>query len=658
MSLLGGIQVRIGADTSGLESGMKRAGVTVKNGVKQIRQSANQYAKWGAAAGAAATAAAAAIYRSTSQQIDQLAKTSDRLGIATEELQALQFAAEQTGVESRTLEMGLQRMTRRISEAAKGSGEAKDAIKELGLDAKNLSQLPLEQQFTSIAGAMEGVSNQGDKVRLAMRLFDSEGVALINTLDAGEEGLQGFADEAERLGLSLTRVDAARVEAANDAINRAQTMIQGQLQQAVVELAPFIEALADEISRIGSEFDDAGGTALNAAESIATGFGKIGDVFRGVELALLSGEAGFYKLKQAGVSVAVDLTSEYREMTQSIIDSVNRIIEASNEFIGTDFEPLENNAIEVSQKWNDILVETNDQLHSAHTEAIALANEPLPSKNVEDWFNRIREAANEARKEMNVSSGVDAVLGGGLGGFGGGAENGEGEDGEAEKFSPEENEKFLEGLRERFATEAELKGIKLQEDMDRLKEAKDQELLTEEQFNSRKEQLAAKHVDNMVKLAEIEKNSKTDAMSTMFGNLSSLMNTGNKRLFAIGKAAAIADATINAYKGIAKTMAEYPYPLNIGMAAAHGVAAFAQISQIKSQQFGSGGGSPTVYDGGQPAVNTTSGGVQPQQQGGNGGGRNISINLQGSSFTDEQVRDLIGRINDQTGDGVTLATSG
>lgn len=649
MSLLGGIQVRIGADTSGLESGMKRAGNTVKRGAQQLRDSANQYAKWGAAAAAASAVAAAAIYRSTSQQIDQLAKTSDRLGIATENLQALQFAAEQTGVETRTLEMGLQRMTRRISEAAQGSGEAKDAIKELGLSAQDLARMSPDQQFSAIAGAMQGVAEQGDKVRLAMRLFDSEGVALINTLDGGKESLDAFAAEAERLGLNLTRVDAAAVEKANDAINRAQMMIRGQLQQAVVDLAPFIESISDQFTEAGSNVDNFGDLALDAAEMVAQGFGWIGDALRGNELSIASGEVAYLQFKKVGVSAAQDVAAAVERMANGAVAALNGMINSLNNIPGVNIEPIGQLQLDATKQWNDLLIDTNQELYEAQSAAIALAEQPLPSENIEAWFNRVREGAAEAKAAMNNVTG---------GGMDTGEGEGEGKDGEPAKFSPEENEQFLEGLRERFATEAELKGMKLQEDMDRLKEAKDQELITEEQFNSRKEQLASRHVDNMVKLAEIEKNSKQNAMSTMFGNLSSLMNTGNKKLFAIGKAAAIADATINAYKGISKTMAEYPYPLNIGMAAAHGAAAFAQISNIKSQQFGSGGGSPNVYDGGQPAVNTTSGGVQPQQAGGgNGGGRNISISLQGSSFTDEQVRDLIGRINDQAGDGVTLATS-
>jgi hypothetical protein len=141
-------------------------------------------------------------------------------------------------------------------------------------------------------------------------------------------------------------------------------------------------------------------------------------------------------------------------------------------------------------------------------------------------------------------------------------------------------------------------------------------------------------------------------MSSMFKNMSSLMNVENKKLFNIGKTAAIAGAVVDAYRGITKTMAEYPYPFNIGMAAAHGVAAFAQISNIKKQKFGGGSAA---------SANISSGGAAqaraPQQQAAPQVNRNISVTLVGDSFGGGGVRGLIDEINQELGDGVTLGAA-
>jgi hypothetical protein len=81
--------------------------------------------------------------------------------------------------------------------------------------------------------------------------------------------------------------------------------------------------------------------------------------------------------------------------------------------------------------------------------------------------------------------------------------------------------------------------------------------------------------------------------------LTSLMNSGSRELFQVGKIASIAQATMNTYQGITNALANVPYPLNIGAAAAIGAAGFAQVANIKAQSFGSGasGGAASVTAG-------------------------------------------------------------
>ena len=56
---------------------------------------------------------------------DTLSKTAQKIGTTTEALSALQYAGGITGVEINTMNMALQRFTRRTAEAAVGTGEAK-----------------------------------------------------------------------------------------------------------------------------------------------------------------------------------------------------------------------------------------------------------------------------------------------------------------------------------------------------------------------------------------------------------------------------------------------------------------------------------------------------------------------------------------------------
>jgi hypothetical protein len=180
---------------------------------------------------------------------DAVAKTADKLGIGIEQLQELQFAAKRSGVDVRTLNMALQRMTRRMSEAASDTGEAKDAIKELGLDAKVLAKQGPDEILMAIAGAMETVTVDSDRLRLAFKLFDSEGVAVVNMLKNGEAGLQQLRDQARGLGYVLSEEAARDAEKFADGLTDMKA-IAGGLKNTIGS------ALIPEVNRMMRDFQD------------------------------------------------------------------------------------------------------------------------------------------------------------------------------------------------------------------------------------------------------------------------------------------------------------------------------------------------------------------------------------------------------------------
>jgi len=197
-------------------------------------------AKMGAAFGVAGVGVGAALVKSSMNSIDQLGKMADKIGTSTEALGKMRYAAELTGVSQQTLDMAMQRFTRRLAEASIGTGEARGALMELGLSANQMLKLPLDKQMEVLAGAMQGAGTQADRVRLSMKLFDSEGVALVNTLNEGAGGLQEMGKEAEALGILLSRADVKAVEQANDELQKSFLIFQNIFNQIAVDLAPWV----------------------------------------------------------------------------------------------------------------------------------------------------------------------------------------------------------------------------------------------------------------------------------------------------------------------------------------------------------------------------------------------------------------------------------
>jgi hypothetical protein len=78
--------------------------------------------------------------------------------------------------------------------------------------------------------------------------------------------------------------------------------------------------------------------------------------------------------------------------------------------------------------------------------------------------------------------------------------------------------------------------------------------------------------------------------SDMFGQLAVLANSSNKTLGTIGRAAAIAQATIQGILAVQRALASAPPPFNYAMAAAVGIAAAANVAKIAGVKGFSAGG--------------------------------------------------------------------
>ena len=285
---------------------------------KSIGASVTKIAKIGAAFGAAGIAAGVALTKASMASVDALAKTSDRLGIATEKLAGLQHAASLAGVENKTLEKSLQNLAVGVSDAADGSGVAKDALIELGLSAGVLEKLPLDQQLNVVADAMQGVTNQADKVRIATELFGARGVSVLNMIGGGSENLTKMAAEADHLGIAINRVDAAKIELANDAVAQAKAVFTGLGNQLATSFSPLIMAVADNFRQAALDNEDFGSIGERVVSALLSGYGKFADAIFFLQL-------GFSQLKVKMLEMAKVVVDRIDPVFTFIMDKYNKM---------------------------------------------------------------------------------------------------------------------------------------------------------------------------------------------------------------------------------------------------------------------------------------------------------------------------------------------
>lgn len=168
-------------------------------------------------------------------------------------------------------------------------------------------------------------------------------------------------------------------------------------------------------------------------------------------------------------------------------------------------------------------------------------------------------------------------------------------------------------------------------------------------------------------LFDFEKNTNAGRAANFkstLGTIATLQSSNNETLFAIGKAAAIATATIDGIAATQKALASAPPPFNFVLAGIVGVASAVNIAKIASAQppgRAAGGfvpGSPSPAD--NTLINAASGelilnrrqqtdlfNAINQNDFGNGGG-GVVVNVQGNVIADDDshVQELISRIND------------
>jgi hypothetical protein len=280
-----------------------------KAAFKSARKGINKLGKAGAAAGLAFGASVVAGYASAAADIDKLAKKSSLLNIPVQELQKLRFAAEQTGVGVQTLDTGIQRMTRRISEATTGTGVAVKALEELNVPLESIQNLQPQEQFKVIADAMEGVKNNSDKVRLSMALFDTEGVALLNTMKGGADAIDQVGDSLDKFGILLDEVDTKKIEMANDSFAKSRRVLKGVGQQMGVALAPIVGGLTERFLKFAEGVGGVDALMQKLAKVTIRAMGFMADAVHYVKLGFMGLGAIIGEVVQQVLKLPIALAS-------------------------------------------------------------------------------------------------------------------------------------------------------------------------------------------------------------------------------------------------------------------------------------------------------------------------------------------------------------
>ena len=562
MATLASLAVNLTANSAQLLTEVQKANKSIQSFEQKTEQVGIALKKL---AGAAAVGVFTGMVKESVDAADRIGKLSQRLGASTESLSQLKHVADLSGVSFNTLTMGLQRMTRRVSEAAAGTGEAKGALQELGISAEKLNAIEPAQQFEVLADALMQVENDADRVRLAMKLFDSEGVSLIQTMQGGAAGIQAMREEADRLGLTITDVAAKQAADFNDAITKSQSFVKGLAQEIGINAITAFNSMSDAFTNVG---DASQRTApeLSGITTIIKGAGAVGFVTFNTLQALAQGVTAL------GFAAAEAAQGNFR----SAISELK---------IG--FEEMKNEIREAQEGVENLFPNLAGGVAAPLPGLEGPAPIPLPG------FSDFSSS-----------------------GEGDGDKNQEAEDKRLRQLFGGNPEDILSRIEEQFLSEQELIQKNYQDNLALLENFEKEKLISKEKFERLSLLFAKKANDERDKLrrAEFQRELQNSIITIQskkefWQSMLQANVQGSRALFNIQKAARIAEAVVN---GTSAAIASFRYGAQIGgppvgaaFAAASIAFTAARIQQLKSSTFGSS----TTTSGGVSSLNVSS--VEP-----------------------------------------------
>ena len=250
LAVVGGREVR--AELQGIgeagESSMRRLSREMEAANTRVAAFYRRLQIAAAAAATAFAAGAAAMIRSGLQVVDAQAKLAQSLGTTVASIQVLERAGELAGVSMSGIEQATKDLTRRLSQAAAGTGPAVAALERLGLSASALLALPLDERVGRINQAILDFVPAAERAAVAGQLFGEEGSIAISRIDTGT--LRQATEDVRDFGVVVSEQDADQIERTNDAISRLGLIWRGLSNQLAVAAAPALEAVADAMAAI------------------------------------------------------------------------------------------------------------------------------------------------------------------------------------------------------------------------------------------------------------------------------------------------------------------------------------------------------------------------------------------------------------------------
>jgi hypothetical protein len=184
---------------------------------------------------------------------DSLHDLSQRTGVSVETLSVLSAEAKKAGVSIDEVAVGFRFLSRSVEELKQGNAEVVESFRAIGLSAKDIKGLSLDQVFAKVATAMSRFEEGSGRSAVATRILGRSGEALIPLLnELANGGLANATEKAKALGGVISGDTARAADDFNDSITNLKTAVSGFTKELVSALAPLTAVIEKVTSFLAS----------------------------------------------------------------------------------------------------------------------------------------------------------------------------------------------------------------------------------------------------------------------------------------------------------------------------------------------------------------------------------------------------------------------
>jgi len=260
-AVIGALRAVLGLDSAAFDKGLDEARSRLANFGPALKKGLGV----ASAAAAAAGAAIGVAIKGAIDEADKLDEVAQKIGLPTEELSRLKYAAEINGVAFETLQGSVGKLSRNMADAAKGVGAGAKAFEALGITVTNAdgSLKSSSAVMREIADRFAAMPDGAQKTAMAMQLMGKSGADMILMLNGGSEALAKTMAEADKFGQVFTAEMGANAGQFNENIDKIVGSFGALAAKLATAVLPALVQISDMLLGVTGWF----GTLSPAVQS-------------------------------------------------------------------------------------------------------------------------------------------------------------------------------------------------------------------------------------------------------------------------------------------------------------------------------------------------------------------------------------------------------